>query len=239
MIIAVANQKGGQGKTTTAHALATGSTGKTLAIDLDPQTNLTLTMDGNPAAKGVYELITGEAKAADTIWDSDQGDIIVANNRLTEISNDFPVDSLKNSIKPIKKKYDHIIIDCPPTLNVLMLNALVAADIVVIPLTADIYSFQGIQHLKRTIDAAKQINRRLSVGGVLFVKHNTRTILGRDLTEAITRSCAELDIPVYKTTIREGVAIREAQMLRRSIFEYAPKSKPAQDYKKLIEEIGL
>ena len=95
------------------------------------------------------------------------------------------------------------------------------------------------RHMQMRGNGPVTINKGLSVGGVLFVKHNTRTILARDLTDVITDKCTELDIPVYKTTIREGVAIREAQTMRKSIFEYAPKSKPAQDYKKLIEEIGL
>ena len=243
MIIAVANQKGGQGKTTTAQALATGCKGKTLAIDLDAQGNLTFSMGGNAADVGVYDLLTGKQKAAQTIQQTAQGDIIAASNGLaladTFLTGKDRATALKAAIRPVKGKYDHIIIDCPPALNILLVNALMAADVVIIPLTADIYSLQGLYQLKQSIDAAQRGNKGLKIGGVVFVKHNTRTILARDLTDVITEKCRELDIPTYKTTIREGVAIREAQTQRMSIFDYAPRGNPAKDYKQLIKEIGL
>lgn len=243
MIIAVANQKGGQGKTTTAQAIATGSTGRTLAVDLDPQANLTFSMGGNAADVGAYELITGKEKAAKAIQQTRQGDLIAASSSLaladTTFTGNERTKALKAALLPIKAAYKHIVIDCPPTLNTLLVNALTAADVVIIPLTADMYSLQGLYQLKQSIDAAKRINTGLTIGGVLFVKHSTRTILARDLTDVITDKCRELDIPVYKTTIREGVAIREAQTQRESIFTYAPRSNPAKDYKQLIKEIGL
>ena len=242
MIIAIANQKGGQGKTTTAQALATGCKGKILAIDADPQANLTFSMGGNSADVGLYELITGQTTPGQTIQHTEQGDLITASSSLaladTEFTGDQRTDAIKAALKPLRGKYDHIIIDCPPTLNTLLINALTAADMVIIPLTADMYSLQGLYQLAATIKARQKSNKGLKIG-VLFVKHNTRTILARDLTDVIKSKCAELDIPVYKTTIREGVAIREAQTQRESIFNYAPRSNPAKDYKQLIKEIGL
>ncbi len=243
MIIAVANQKGGQGKTTTAQAIATGCKGKTLAVDLDPQGNLTFSMGGNAADVGAYDLLTGAKKAAQTIQTTAQGDIIAASSSLALADSTFTgkdrATALKDALRPIKGKYEHIVIDCPPALNILLVNALMAADVVIIPLTADIYSLQGLYQLKQSIDAAQRANKGLKIGGVLFVKHNTRTILARDLTDVITDKCRELDIPIYKTVIREGVAVREAQTQRQSIIDYAPKSNPAKDYKQLIKEIGL
>lgn len=246
MIIAICNQKGGQGKTTTAQAIATGAAQigrKSLAIDLDPQGNLTFSMGGNGADVGAYELITGKATPGQTIQHTRQGDIITASSSLaladTTFTGDTRTNALKTALKPIKSKYDVITIDCPPTLNTLLINALTAADMVIIPLTADMYSLQGLYQLKQSIQAAQRGNTGLKIGGVLFVKHSIRTILARDLTDVIKDKCRELDIPVYKTTIREGVAIREAQTQRESIFDYAPKSKPAKDYMQLIKEIGL
>lgn len=243
MIIAIANQKGGQGKTTTAQALATGCNGKVLTIDADPQANLTFSMGGNSADVGLYELITGQTTAGRTVQHTKQGDLIAASNSLaladTEFTGKQRTDAIKAAIKPLRDKYDHIIIDCPPTLNTLLINAIEAADVVIIPLTADMYSLQGLYQLAQTIRGRQKSNTGLVIGGVLFVKHNTRTILARDLTDVIKAKCAELEIPVYKTTIREGVAIREAQTQRESIFTYAPKSNPARDYKQLIKEIGL
>ena len=243
MIIAVANQKGGQGKSTTAQALATGCKGKILAIDADPQANLTFSMGGNSADVGLYELITGQTTPGQTVQHLKQGDLITASSSLaladTEFTGDQRTDAIKAALKPLRGKYDHIIIDCPPTLNTLLINALTAADMVIIPLTADMYSLQGLIQLAATIKDRQKSNKGLKIGGVLFVKHSTRTILARDLTDVIKAKCAELDIPVYKTTIREGVAIREAQTQRQSIFDYAPRSNPAKDYKQLIKEIGL
>ena len=242
MIIAVCNQKGGVGKTATAQALATCK-GRTLAIDLDPQGNFSFAMGGNAADKGVYELLTGAAKPGEVIQTTRQGDVITACNELAsidfELDDDNRITALKDAIRPIRRRYRHIVIDCPPALNILLLNALAAADTVLIPLTADMYSLQGLYQLKQTIDDVKQFNSELTIGGAVFVKHNTRTRLAREITEVIKAKCKEYGIPVYKTTVREGVAIREAQTYRQSIFEYAPRSNPAQDYLKLIEEIGF
>ena len=246
MVIAFCNAKGGQGKTTSAQAIATGAAligRKALAIDFDPQANLTFSMGGNSADVGAYELIKGITTPGQTIQKTAQGDLIAASSKLALADTTFTgkerTDALKDAIKPLQKRYDVITIDCPPTLNTLLINALHAADMVVIPLTADIYSLQGLYQLKQSIDAARKRNKGLKIGGVLFVKHNTRTILARDLADTIKEKCGELQIPVYKTTISESVAIREAQTQRQSIFDYAPKSRPARDYKRLIEEIGL
>lgn len=246
MIIAVINQKGGVGKTTTAQALIAGAAKqgrKVLAVDLDAQGNLSFTMGADISVPGAYDLITGAKPAGDLVQHTAQGDIIAANRRLTNADTNFIKDertvALRVALRPLYDKYDHIIIDCPPSLGTLLINALVAADEVVIPLTADMYSLQGLYQLMPSIQYAQSLNNKLAIGGVLFVKHNTRTILARDLTDVIKDACRNMDIPVYKTSIREGVAIREAQTQRQSIFDYAPKSKPAQDYMQLVKEIGL
>lgn len=245
MIIAVANQKGGQGKSTTAQAIVTGAQlkgKKALAIDLDPQGNLTFSMNGNGGDMGSYELMTGTA-AAQIIQKTSQGDIIPASLALASTDTTFTgedrIKALQNAIKPLKKKYDVIVIDCPPTLNTLLINALAAADKVVIPLTADIYALQGLYLLAQTIHDAQTVNKKLEIGGVVFTRHSTRTILARDLTDVIIDKCKELSIPVYNSTISESVAIREAQTQRQSIYEYAPKSKPAIEYGQLLTEIGI
>ncbi len=251
MIIAVCNQKGGVGKTATAQAIATGAAKigrRSLAIDLDPQCNLTFSMGGNSADAGIYELMTGAAAPAQIIQKTAQGDILTASSSLALMENFFTEkkytekqrkNALAAALRPIKKKYDVITIDCPPALNVLLVNALMAADTVIIPMTADIYALQGLYQLKSSIEAAQKSNTGLVIGGAVFVKHSTRTVLARDLTDVITDKCRALDIPVYKTTIREGVAIREAQTQRESIFDYAPRSNAAKDYMQLIAEIGL
>ena len=243
MIIAIANQKGGVAKTATAQAIATGAAmigRRSLAIDADPQSNLSYSMGGNSADMGLYELMTGAATPGQIIQHTEQGDLITASSSLAlPFTGKDPGKLLAKALQPIKKKYDVITIDCPPALNILLANALIAADVVIIPLTADMYALQGLYQLKQSIQDAQKVNPGLKIGGVVFTRHNTRTILARDLTEVITDKCRELDIPVYKTTIREGVAVREAQTQRQSIFDYAPRSNPAKDYKQLIKEIGL
>lgn len=243
MIIAIANQKGGVAKTATAQAIATGAAKigrRSLAIDADPQSNLSYSMGGNSADMGLYELMTGAATPGQIIQHTAQGDLITASNRLAlPFTGKDPGKLLAAALRPIKSKYDVITIDCPPALNILLANALIAADVVIIPLTADMYALQGLYQLKQSIQDAQKLNTGLKIGGVVFTRHSTRTILARDLTDVITDKCGELDIPVYKTVIREAVAVREAQTQRMSLFDYAPKSKPAKDYKQLIKEIGL
>lgn len=245
MIIAIANQKGGVGKSATAQAIATGALKagkKTLAIDLDAQGNLTFSMGGNAADVGAYELLTGQATPGEIIQHTAQGDLIAASRGLAIADTTFNgkqrTEALKEAIRPVKKKYDLIVIDCPPSLNTLLLNALYAADGVIIPLTADIFALQGLYQLADTIKSVQQDNKGLEVLGVLFTMYSPRTVISRDLADTIREKCADLNIPVFKTTIRTGVAVREAETQRESIFDYAPRSNPAKDYKKLLEEIN-
>lgn len=248
MIITVSNQKGGTGKSTTAAALATGAAykgKKTLLIDLDPQSNTSFVMGANPLDVGAFELLTmDEAAAAQLIQHTSQGDIIAGSVNLaaadTILKGDARIYALKKAIKPLKSRYDVIVIDTPPTLGTLLINALAAADSVLIPLQADILSLQGLYQLVQTIRKAQsEYNTGLNITGILFTRHNNRTLISREILSTMELKAKELDVPVLSTTIREGVAVREAQTLRRSLFEYAPKSKPAIDYLNLLQEIGL
>lgn len=247
MIIAVSNQKGGTGKSTTAAAIATGAAykgKKTLVIDLDPQSNLSFIMGANPLDVGAYELMAQNGTPAQTIQHTSQGDIIASSLTLagadTTLQGDARIYALQRAIKPLKARYDVIVIDTPPTLGTLLINALAAADKVIIPLQADILSLQGLYQLTQTIHKAQaEYNKDLKIAGMLFTKHSSRTLVAREIIDAIEKKAAELDVNIFKTAIREGVAVREAQTLRKSLFEYAPNSKPAQDYLALLDEIGL
>ena len=154
MIIAIANQKGGVAKTATAQAIATGTakTGRrSLAIDADPQSNLSYSMGGNSADMGLYELMTGAATPGQIIQHTAQGDLITASSRLAlPFTGKDPGKLLATALRPIKSKYDVITIDCPPALNILLANALIAADVAIIPLTADMYALQGLYQLKQS-----------------------------------------------------------------------------------------
>ena len=247
MVITVANQKGGQSKSTTAQAIVSGATArgiKALAIDLDPQANLTFSMDGSQNVPGSYELITGQAAAADLIQSTEQGDLRAASTQLasadTILTGNARITALHEGIKAIKRKYKLVVIDTPPTLGTMLLNALAASDSVIIPITADIWSLQGLYLLTDTIrQTQSKYNKKLDIAGVLFTKHSTRTVLERDLADVIKEKCREMQIPVFRSYIRNGVAVREAQLQRESIFTYAPKSNPAQDYNKLLDELKI
>lgn len=247
MIITVSNQKGGTGKSTTAAAIATGAAykgKKALAIDLDPQSNLSFVMGANPLDVGAYELMTQNATPAQLIQHTSQGDVIAGSLLLaaadTILKGDARIYALKTAVKPLKSRYDVIVIDTPPTLGTLLINALTASDKVIIPLQADILSLQGLYQLTQTIRKAQsEYNKGLENAGIFFAKHNGRTIVAREIMETMEQKAAELNVPILNSTIRDGVAVREAQTLRQSLFEYAPKSKPAQDYLELLAEIGL
>ena len=237
-IYTIAAQKGGTSKSTTAAALATGfrlQGLKTLAIDLDPQANLTYFMGGDANALGAYEFMTG-TPAGQIIQHCKQGDIIPANLRLAELEAGKPT-LLQAAIKPIKNKYDVIIIDNAPTLGALLINGLMAATDIIIPLKADATALQSLYQLADTIKAVQSKNEALKVAGIVVTQYSKRTCLARDLLEAIQEKSAELGYRVFNTQIRTGVAVQEAQLMRASLFEYAPASNPATDYNNLIEEL--
>ena len=247
-IISVANQKGGTAKTSTAHALITGATykgKKALAIDFDPQGNLSYIMGADATRAGAYEIMKHEATAKEVIQHTEQGDIIPASLNLagadTEFSGKPGIDFyLKAALDPLKNDYDLIVIDTPPTLGTLIINALTASTEVIIPMQADILSLQGLYQLNETISQVKSYcNNALTVGGILLTQFSDRTVLARDLRETIQDKCNELNIPLLNTVIRSGVAVKEAQTMQESLYDYAPKSKPAQDYLQLLNEINL
>jgi len=243
-ITTIANQKGGVGKTSTAHALATGLTKKgrrTLAIDIDPQSNLSYVMHADDQRAGIYEVLTGKESIFKTIQHTGQGDILPSTLLLTGADMEFTDNGreylLKNIIEPLKKIYDYIIIDSPPTLGILTINALTASDDVIIPMGADIFSLQGLSQLYNTINKVKKYcNPNLNIAGILITRYNGRTILSKDLREVIESKAAQIDAPTYNTIIREGISVKESQTQQESIFKTNINSNPAQDYINFINE---
>lgn len=247
-IISVANQKGGTAKTSTAHALATGAAYKgkrSLAIDFDPQGNLSFIMGADANRAGAYELMKQQAKAAQIVQYTSQGDIIPASLNLAAADTEFSGKPgrdffLQAALEPLQDAYDVVVIDTPPTLGTLLVNALTASDEVIIPMNADILSLQGLYQLAETINQVKSFcNKGLKVTGILLTRYSGRTVLARDIKETIEAKCAELGIPLLNTVIRDGVAVREAQTTQESLFAYAPNSNPAKDYLQLFDEINL
>jgi len=244
-VISIANQKGGIGKSTTAQSLGAGlflKGYKTLLIDLDPQRNISYTIGADFTKPTAYEFMTKRATAEEVIQDTPQGKVIPAGENLSnldlELTSTGKEYKLKEALDPIKKDYDYIIIDTPPALGILTVNALTTSDSLIIPSQADIYSLQGIGQLYKTIQAVRMYcNSKLKIQGILLTKHNTRTILNRDMGELIEDTAKQLDTEVYQTFIRESVVVREAQAKKQDIFTYAPNSNPTQDYLSFIEEV--
>ena len=247
MILTVGNQKGGQAKSTTVQALVAGAKMRgrnVLAVDMDAQGNLTYSMGGDPSAVGTFEVLTGEVQPQNGIQHTDQGDIMGASPRLATIDTVFTgrkrTHALQAALHTLKQRYDHIFIDVPPSLGIPLYNALVASDSILIPVSADIYSLQGLYALMDTVNNIKNAyNENLTVAGVLFTRHETRTRVSRDLTDAIVDECKKLTIPVLQTQIRNGVSIREAQTLRQDIYSYSKNSNPARDYAALLDELNI
>lgn len=244
-IICVANQKGGIGKSTTAQALTAGLLMKghrTLLIDLDAQGNTTYTTRTNNTIYTSYELLTGKSTAIETIIKTEQGDFISSGNGLSKLDLELNTIGkeykLKEALEPVKKNYDFIILDTPPALGILTVNALTASDSLIIPAQADIYSLQGIGQLIETVNVVRQYcNPDLIINGILLTRHNKRAILSQDMTEMIEDTADQLNTFVYKTMIREGIAVKEAQANRQDLFSYALKSNAAQDYLSFIDEL--
>lgn len=244
-IYTITNQKGGAGKTTTALALAAGLTlkgYKTLSIDLDAQSNMTYTAGARTDGATALSLLTGEADTAAAIQHTESGDFIAASKALAGadafISDTGKEYKLREVLEPIRGLYDYIVIDTPPALGILTINALTACDSVIIPAQADIYSLQGVERLAETMKPVKKYcNPALAIEGILLTRYNSRSILSKDIAELAEQLAARLETRLFKTTIREAITVKEAQISQRSLFSYAPKAKVTADYTRFIAEI--
>ena len=247
-IITVAQRKGGTGKTATALNLGAGlrRNGKRiLFIDLDSQGNLTknLRINTERVKHSSFDVLTGSSTAEEAIVKTAEGDLIPASAELAaldiqSITWNRKEYRLRDALEPIKGRYDVIILDTPPALGISLINALTASQSAIIPCEARQGSLDGIEQLYGTIEAVqRRTNKDLKIRGIVVTRCKAQTILTRDMIENLRDAASDLGTKLYDTQIRENTAIGEAESMRQSIFEYAPKSNGAIDYESLTQEI--
>ena len=246
MIVAVANQKGGVGKTTTAQALAAGLAERkyrVLGIDLDPQGNFSTACGAeNYNVLTVYEVMKRGADMREAIQHMKGGyDVVPANIMLAgaeqELSQTGKEHRLKEAVSVVAGEDDFIVIDTPPSLGVLTVNAFTCATDILIPTTAGIFATAGISQLNETVSSVqKYCNPGVKIRGILFTRFNPRANISRQIKELTEQLSEYISAPIYQTYIRAGVVVEEAQANKADIFNYAGKSTVAEDYRTFIEE---
>lgn len=246
--IAIANQKGGVGKTTTALALAAGLSArgyKVLGVDTDPQCNFSSTsrvkVSGVPT---VINLLLRDAEASEAIQVSPSGyDVIAGSNALAAaekmITDTGREHRLEETLNPIKSRYDYIILDTPPTLGILTICAFTAADSIIIPTLASYYAAAGINELSHSVEQLKHynINPSLSIDGILLTKYDPRTVVGRKMKEITEQIGEHISAKVFNTVIRSSVIVDSAQVMKTSIFAYDGNATVSRDYQSFIDEL--
>ncbi len=245
-IIAVTNQKGGVGKTTTCAGLCGGLVklgNKVLAIDLDPQGNLSFSLGVEVEDNfTIYDVMKGNCDIADAVIKGEICDVVPSNILLsglelemTGVGREYV---LREQLGYIKKNYDYIILDTPPALSVLTINAYTASDELVIPMLCEVLSLQGIAQLRQTIFAVKRYyNKQLIVRGILLNKYNPHYTLTKEVEELAQMIAEQLDTIIFKSKISASVTIAEAPAHGESIITYSPKSRSAMEYMAFVKEL--
>lgn len=241
-IISLLNHKGGVGKTTSAINIGAGMAElgrRVLLIDLDPQANLSLSLGIPRQRETIYEALRGESELVP--YNVKEGlDVVMSTLDLSgaemELINEAGREFiLRELFEPVKEDYDFIIIDCPPSLGLLTLNALTSSDYVYIPLQTEFLALQGLAKIKQVIDKVRfRLNKKLEIGGVIATMYDHRKVLNRDVVDTIRKYFGD---KVFDTMIRDNVSLAEAPAQRQDIFGYNRKSKGARDYLALCKEI--
>lgn len=243
----IANQKGGIGKTTTATTLAgiLATKGKTLLIDADPQGNSTSTYQAVIEDQATLYDVMVDADAIpieEAIQHMQNGDIVASDPLLAKAGKmlDGNVEGLYRlqDALDMLDGYEYIVIDTAPSLDVVLYNCLIAADQVIIPVTADAYAMQGLSKLHDTIKAVqKRQNPKLVIAGLLLVKYSGRSNLEKNVREEIQGVAEQIGTKLFTTVVRECVKTKEAQMKKKLLIDYAPNCTTMQDYSEFVEEL--
>lgn len=244
-IIAIANQKGGVGKTTSAINLSSSLAAaekKTLLIDIDPQANSTSGIGINNSSFSVYDLFIGTKTVEDVILNSFVPYLYIVPSSINLVGAEIELISiqareliLKNAISSIVDKFEYILIDCPPSLNILTLNALTAADSVIIPVQCEYFALEGLGKLLKTINIVKKhFNKNLAIEGVLLTMYDTRLRLSQQVADEVKKYFGD---KVFKTIIHRNVRISEAPSYGKPIIFYDAVSSGAANYLALASEI--
>lgn len=246
-IIVFANQKGGVGKTTTAvnlGAYLAEAGKKVLLVDFDPQSNTSSSVGAKKDLPGIYEVITGSVEASSAIQACSVPNlsIIPSSINLTGATVELIDEKereyfLKRSLQTLSPRFDYIFIDCPPSLGILTLNGLVAADFVIIPLQCEYFALEGLSLLLQTVNRVqKNLNPELKIGGILFTMYDVRTKLAHEIVQEVTGYFKD---KVFRTIIPRNVRLSEAPSFAKPISQYDPECIGARSYQKLAEEVLL
>jgi chromosome partitioning protein len=242
IIFSLLNHKGGVGKTTSSINIAAGLAilgKKTLLIDLDPQASLTISLGIPRQPVTIYEAMRGEADLV-PFNAKENLDIITSRLELSGAESELLNEAgreyiLAELVDGVREDYDFIVIDCPPSLGLLTLNALTASDYVYIPMQTEFLALQGLAKIKQVIDKVRfRLNKQLEIGGVIPTMYDARKVLNRDIVDMIKKYFGD---KVFTTMIRDNVALAEAPSMRQDIFGYSPNSPGAEDYLNLCREI--
>ncbi len=244
-IFSLSNHKGGVGKTTSTLNIGAGLRNlenKVLLVDLDPQSNLTQSMGITDYQNSSYTLLTKRSNIEESIIQHSDNLFLIP-SELNLSGMEIEIGSvpekefiLKNSLDSVKKEFDYIIIDCPPALGVLTINALVASDRIFLPIQSEYLAVQGMSKISDVIEKVKErLNPSLDIGGVFLTQFDQRRVLNRSVLEAVKGHFGD---KLFNTIIRDNVALAEAPVSGRNIYEYAPKSYGADDYRSLCKEIA-